>query len=112
MWGGPADLLVNVWRPRSRHESSVAVCSVLGMAGTISLRKEAEEKKKPDPEQVFKKSDKNSDGFLTVEEFLGKRAEDPEKEGQGEKAFAAKDKDKDMKLSLEEFKAMPEKKKP
>lgn len=86
---------------------------VLGIgAGTISAEeKKPEEKKKPDPEQVFKKSDKNSDGFLTMEEFLGKRAEDPEKKAKGEKSFAAKDKDKDMKLSLEEFKAMPEKKK-
>lgn len=82
---------------------------VLGFGvGAVS----AEEKKKPDPEMAFKKMDKNSDGFLSLEEFLGKRAEDPEKKAKAEKQFAAKDKDKDMKLSLEEFKAMPMKKKP
>lgn len=87
---------------------------VLGIgAGALSAEeKKPEEKKKPDPEAVFKKSDKDSDGFLSLEEFLGKRAEDPEKKAKGEKQFTAKDKDGDKKLSLEEFKAQPMKKKP
>ncbi len=72
----------------------------------------AEEKKKPDAAEVFKKKDKDGNGSLSLEEFVGKKAsDDPAKTERAKKAFAAKDKDNDMKLTLEEFKAMPEKKK-
>jgi len=60
----------------------------------------AADKPKADPEAVFKKMDKNSDGKLSKEEFSAK-AKDAEKAG---KVFAKKDKNGDGFLSLEEFK--------
>ena len=86
------------------------LCALVLCLGMGSLS--AEEKKKPDPAEVFKKKDADSNGTLSYEEFAGKKtAEDPAKTEKAKKAFAFKDKDKDMKLTLEEFKAMPEKKK-
>lgn len=61
------------------------------------------EKKKPDPERIFKKKDADGDGALTLEEF---------KTGLPEKAltradarFKKLDTSGDGKLSLDEFKA-------
>ncbi len=86
------------------------LCALMLGLGMGSLS--AEEKKKPDAAEVFKKKDKDSNGTLSYEEFVGKKvAEDPAKAEKAKKAFASKDKDGDMKLTLEEFKAMPEKKK-
>jgi Ca2+-binding EF-hand superfamily protein len=67
------------------------------------------EKKRPDPEQMFKKRDANGDGSLSLEEF---------KTGMPEKAltkadarFKKLDTSGDGKLSLDEFKAgLPPKK--
>ena len=67
------------------------------------------DKPKMTPEEAFKKMDKNGDGKLSKEEFLGKR--EGEAKTKGEAAFAAKDKDKDGFLSKEEFMAAPAKKK-
>jgi Ca2+-binding EF-hand superfamily protein len=63
----------------------------------------AEEKKKPTPEEQFKKMDADSDGKLTKKEFIGKRK--GEKQTQAETMFTKKDKNKDGSLDLEEFKA-------
>lgn len=83
----------------------VAVLGVALVGSSVSIQGAvgAEEKKKPEPEEVFKRRDKNSDGFLTWEEFKGKV--EGEKEAAAKKQFEAKDANKDMKLSLEEFKA-------
>lgn len=70
----------------------------------------ADEKPKPNPEEQFKKMDKNGDEKLSWEEFKGKQ-KDEEKLAAREKQFKAKDKNKDMFLSLEEFKAPAKKKK-
>ena len=85
---------------------------VLGLGmGNVWGEEKKEEKKKPDPAEVFKKKDKDSNGSLTVEEFMGKKtSEDPAKAEKAKKAFAAKDKDNDMKLTLEEFQAEAPKK--
>lgn len=59
--------------------------------------------KKPNPEEAFKKMDKNGDSKVSLEEFKGKREGD--KAAAAEKQFKAKDKDSDGFLTLEEFKA-------
>jgi hypothetical protein len=56
-------------------------------------------KKKPNPEKVFKKKDKDGDGFLSKDEFTA-GAKDAAK---AETAFGKKDKDGDGKLSKKEF---------
>ncbi len=60
-------------------------------------------KEKASPEDAFKKKDKNSDGFLSLEEFVG-NAMDTAK-ACAEAAFKKKDKDTDGKLTLAEFSA-------
>jgi Ca2+-binding EF-hand superfamily protein len=74
---------------------TLAVC--LGFA----LPAVAADKPKRDPEAIFKKMDKNSDGKVTKEEFSAV-AKDAAK---ADKAFAKLDKDGDGSLTLEEFKA-------
>ena len=66
----------------------------------------AEDKPKVPPEEAFKKADKNGDGKLSEEEFVGKRS--GEKADKAKEMFKKKDKDGDGFLSLEEF--MPKKK--
>ena len=77
--------------------------ALMGSSVAVSGLKGAEEKKKPEPEEQFKKRDKDADGFLTWDEFKGKL--EGEKLDAAKKQFEAKDANKDMKLSLEEFKA-------
>lgn len=62
----------------------------------------AQDKPKPNPEEVFKKLDKDGDGSLSEVEFIGKR--DGDKATKAKEQFAKKDVNKDGKLSLEEFK--------
>ncbi len=58
---------------------------------------------KKDPEEVFKKLDKDGDGKLSMSEFVGKKQGD--KLTAAEATFKAKDKDSDGYLTLDEFKA-------
>ena len=69
----------------------------------------AADKKKKDPEAVFKKLDKDNDGKLSFDEFKGKRT--GKKAEAAEKRFKKADKDSDKSLNLEEFKASRTKKK-
>lgn len=69
------------------------------------------EGKRPNPEEMFKKLDTNSDGSISKDEFLASPMAKKDAAG-AEKRFAAKDKDKDNKLSKEEFAARPEGGKP
>jgi hypothetical protein len=64
-----------------------------------ATKPETKPKPKHDPAEMFKKKDKDSDGFLTKEEFTA-GAKDGTK---AETAFTKKDKDSDNKLSPEEF---------
>ena len=59
----------------------------------------AKEKAKPNLARVFKKRDKDGDGFLSKEEFLAGRKH----AAKAEKAFTRRDKDSDGKLSRTEF---------
>jgi Ca2+-binding EF-hand superfamily protein len=67
--------------------------------------KEEGAKKKPDPAAAFARLDKDSDGKLSKEEFVGKRTDEAATKA-GE-MFAKKDKDSDGSLSKEEFTAGP-----
>ncbi len=80
----------------------VASCLV-GLAYTPAS---AQDKPKLPPEEVFKKMDKNADGKLSEEEFVGKK--EGEKADKAKEQFKKKDKDGDGFLSLEEF--LPKKK--
>jgi hypothetical protein len=90
---------------------SVALALLVG-AG-VALAQDAPKKEPPKPkktaEEIFKEKDKNKDGFLTVDELVGK-SKKPEAEQKAKEFIAKKDKNKDGKLSLEEFTAKPEKK--
>jgi len=86
----------------------VVVVAVLVSAG-VGL---AQESKKPGGEKAkgaleaqFKALDKNSDGFLTLEEFLADKK--PDLKQKFEARFKAMDKDGDGKVSLVEFTTRP-----
>ena len=94
---------------RSATIWSMVLSLVLGLAVAPCIYAAPDDGKKPDPEEVFKKRDKDGDGKLSLEEFLGKRKD--EDKVKAEKVFKRKDKDSDGFLTLEEFKAKPKKKK-
>ena len=79
----------------------LTVCVLLLTTTTAQAAKG--NKPKRDPEAVFKKLDKNGDGKLSLEEFLGKKPAD--KVAKAENRFKAKDTNGDGFLSLDEFKA-------
>jgi hypothetical protein len=62
------------------------------------------------PEKSFTRKDKDNDGFLSQEEFVGKATDAAKTKAQA--GFAQKDKDANGKLSLEEFAAKPAPKAP
>lgn len=90
-----------------------SILTLLALAATLNAaegdKKPEAGKKKANPEEVFKKLDKDGDGSVSKDEFMaGPGKKDAAK---GEKMFGAKDKDKDGKLSKEEFTAAAPKKK-
>ena len=89
----------------------VVLAVLLGFFGTTLSGNAADEKKKKkgDPEAVFKKMDKDKDGSVSEEEFVGKR--EGEKADKAKTQFKKLDKNSDGKLSLDEFKARGGKKK-
>lgn len=91
----------------NHHSMKSIALILLGLSLAIPLQanEAAGEKKpkKPNPQAVFKKKDKDADGFLTKEEFVGK-AKDPKK---AESIFSKKDKNGDSKLSADEFAGKP-----
>jgi Ca2+-binding EF-hand superfamily protein len=69
----------------------------------------AGDKPKRNPEEMFKKLDKDSDGKVTLEEF--KESPMAKRDGaKPEEMFSKRDKNGDKSLSLEEFSAPREKK--
>jgi hypothetical protein len=71
--------------------------------------KKGGDKPKLSPGEVFKKLDKDNDGFVSLEEFVGKPKNEKDKADR-EKRFQAKDKNGDGKLTKDEFIAPPPKK--
>jgi len=82
---------------------------VLAIGGGSLLAEDAKKGEKKTPEEVFKHQDKDSNGKISLDEFVGKKKD--EKKTKAEAAFKAKDKDNDGSLSLDEFKAKGGKKK-
>ncbi|MEI7910055.1 MAG: EF-hand domain-containing protein [Verrucomicrobiota bacterium] len=78
-----------------------AISLALALPLYAGHKKGAHPKAKPTAEQVFTKKDKNHDGFLSKDEFIGK-AKKVVKKG---KRFAKLDTNNDGKLSLQEFTA-------
>lgn len=73
------------------------------LVGQAAAEDKKPEKKKPEAEEVFKKMDKNSDGKLSEEEFIGKKKDKALERAKAQ--FKKLDKDGDGSCSLEEFKA-------
>ncbi|RYD49052.1 MAG: hypothetical protein EOP83_25665 [Verrucomicrobiaceae bacterium] len=85
----------------------IALTFALSITIAPAAEEAAPQKKKADPEKIFKRKDADKDSLLTKEEFL-KNAKDATK---ASTVFGKKDKNSDGKLTLEEFKAVPKKKK-
>ena len=81
-----------------------------GLFGTAYAKDDAkpEKKKRINPAELFGKKDKDGNGQLTLEEFLGKRASNEEAKKKGAVYFKKKDKDGNGTLSKEEMAAKPE----
>lgn len=97
-------------------KSITSILSILALAATLNAaegdkKPEAGKKKAPaNPEEVFKKLDKDGNGSISKEEFLAS----PQGKKDAAKAtemFGKKDKNSDGSLSKEEFVAQGKKKK-
>lgn len=95
-----------------------AITSILAvLALSVSLnaaegdaKKPEGEKKKANPEEAFKKLDKDGNGSISKEEFMASPQAKKDEAKAGE-AFGRKDKNSDGSLSKEEFIVAPKKKK-
>ena len=79
----------------------VAAAVVLSSVGSLASAKPNKPAKSP--EERFSKFDKDGDGKLSLEEFIGKK--EGEAKDKATKRFAKLDKNSDKSLSLDEFKA-------
>jgi hypothetical protein len=103
-------------KQQNKHmKTIITTLSLLAIATTLSIAQEKPpggpggsggpgQGQRPNPEEIFKKLDANSDGAVSLDEFkASKRAQqDPAK---AEAAFKSMDKNADGQVSLEEFKA-------
>lgn len=90
--------------------TGVLAFSLLAIGGASSEVFAAKgNKPKPTPEEAFKKRDKDNNGAISADEFIGKKAGD--KAAAAKKAFQKKDKDNSGSLSFDEFKGKGKKNK-
>ena len=87
----------------------VAVAMVLVMASSLYAKDPAQkkERKKPTPEEIFAKRDKDGNGSISLEEYIGKK-----KDGAADKAkttFEKLDKNGDGQLCKDEAMRPPKK---
>lgn len=83
---------------------TVALAMLFGVVGTTI----AADKPKASPEERFAKMDKNGDGKLSEDEFIGKKS--GEMADKAKMQFKRLDKDGDGFVTLDEFKAAGKKK--
>lgn len=83
--------------------TTVAACIAFGVASAQAAVP------KKDPDETFKKLDKDGDGKLSMAEFVGKKKDD--KLAAAEAKFKAQDKDNDGFLTLDEYKTKVKKSK-
>ena len=88
---------------RAEEEKAPAAPATPATPAAPAAPEKAPAKEKASPEATFKKKDKNSDSFLSLEEFVGKAVDAAKTKA--EEAFKKKDKDSDSKLTLAEFSA-------
>lgn len=83
--------------------TGVLAFSLMAVGGVTSQVHAAKgNKPKPTPEEAFKKRDKDNNGTISADEFIGKKAGD--KAAAAKKAFQKKDKDNSGSLTFDEFK--------
>ena len=81
---------------------TVVCVAVIGVVGSAFAEDAAKPKKKKlDPSAVFAKMDANSDGKISVDEFVGKKEGDAAEKSK--KTFTKKDKDSDGFLTKAEM---------
>jgi EF-hand domain pair len=86
--------------------AALALCAAFVPTAEAKEKKPKGEGKKADPEEAFKKLDKDGDGSISKEEFTAHGKD----KAKAEAAFAKKDTNGDGKLSKEEFMAHGKKK--
>ncbi|HEY1051703.1 MAG TPA: EF-hand domain-containing protein [Prosthecobacter sp.] len=95
-------------------KSITSILAILALAVTVNAadEKKPEEgaKKKANPEEAFKKLDKDANGSVTKEEWAAS-PQAKKDAAKAEKMFSGKDKNGDGSLSKEEFTAPGKKKK-
>lgn len=85
----------------------VAIVASVMATGTAFAQEKKAGKPKMTAEERFQRLDKNSDGAVSLDEFVAPAKKKPELQEGLEKRFKAMDKDNDGKLTLDEFKAAP-----
>ena len=96
-------------------KSITSILALLAIAATVNAAegdKKPEEgaKKKANPEEVFKRLDKDSNGSISKDEFMAS-PQAKKDAAKAEKMFSTKDKDANGSLTKEEFTAAGGKKK-
>ncbi len=80
---------------------TIVCVMVMGVVGSSLAKGDGEAKKKRDPAAAFTKRDKDGDGKISVDEFVGKKEGDAAEKMK--KAFGKKDKDGDGFLTKDEM---------
>lgn len=96
-------------------KSITSILAILALAATVNAADDAKKpadgaKKKANPEEAFKRLDKDANGSVSKEEYLAS-PQAKKDAAKAEKSFTAKDKDANGSLTKEEFTAMGKKKK-
>ena len=89
--------------------AALALCIGFGTAFAQDVQKKGPPRERPKVEDVFKTMDTNHDGKVTLEEFVGKAKDNPDRAKAMEERFKAIDTKDNGYITLDEFKAYWEK---